>query len=145
MKKLVYDLESKIRLVLDLTSEAAASFYEAWNQVLEEYWSCHLSYPSDVLVAMAGIAQMLEKRTGLTWIGGLRGKSFCQWTFSGICIIIPKHSALTPFLHGHGLAYPMDQSNCHYYAVSTPQPFPSFRHAADLSNQLHMKIRTPQG
>lgn len=29
MKKLVYGRESKIRLVLDLTSEAAASFYEA--------------------------------------------------------------------------------------------------------------------
>ena len=146
MKKLVYGRESKIRLVLDLTSEASC------RKLLRGL----KSNSRRVLVVSSFLSYLRASR----YRGHRTDARKAYWTklhhgcvervsANGpslvLCMIMPKQSAPTPFLHDHRLAYLMDQSNCHHYAVNAVAIPLTQTCRRSLSNQLCMKIKTPQG
>ena len=46
-------------------------FYLVWDHIVATYWASHLTYSSDILIALAGIVDILQQRTGMTFIGGV--------------------------------------------------------------------------
>jgi hypothetical protein len=48
-----------------------AAMYDGWNELCQRYSQCHLTVPSDKLVALNGIAQEISSRTGDSLVGGL--------------------------------------------------------------------------
>lgn len=46
-------------------------FYSIWDTIMYEYWHSKLTYHSDILVALSGIARKVEMLTGLTLAHGL--------------------------------------------------------------------------
>jgi len=46
-------------------------FYQIWNWVLTTYSTSNLTFDSDILIAISGLAKSIEDRTGLTFFAGL--------------------------------------------------------------------------
>ncbi|TPX07922.1 uncharacterized protein E0L32_010377 [Thyridium curvatum] len=42
-----------------------------WNQIIQKYTACQLTYEEDRVVAIAGLARVLSKRTGETYFAGI--------------------------------------------------------------------------
>ncbi|PQE18317.1 heterokaryon incompatibility protein [Rutstroemia sp. NJR-2017a WRK4] len=49
-----------------------------WHRIMEDYSDCMLSYPSDKLIAIAGIAELFQKLTGDQFVAGLWKSSILE-------------------------------------------------------------------
>jgi hypothetical protein len=65
-------MESKIHnLQKPTTAEEDHRFMTAWDQLVEKYFDCQLTYPTDKLVAIGGIAGHVASLTGEEYLAGL--------------------------------------------------------------------------
>ncbi|KAL8879771.1 MAG: hypothetical protein Q9198_002681 [Flavoplaca austrocitrina] len=54
------------------------SNYIIWTEIRAEYWSSNLTYHSDTLVAISGVTDVFEQRTGLHFVFGLCMEFLCS-------------------------------------------------------------------
>ena len=54
------------------------SNYELWMEIRAEYWSSNLTYHGDTLVALSGVADVIEQKTGLHFVFGLCKEFLCS-------------------------------------------------------------------
>lgn len=46
-------------------------FYLVWDSIIVNYWASQLTYSSDIIVALSGITDILQARTGMTFTQGV--------------------------------------------------------------------------
>ncbi|KAL8934836.1 MAG: hypothetical protein Q9216_005712 [Gyalolechia sp. 2 TL-2023] len=46
-------------------------FYLVWDSIIAKYWASQLTYSSDILIALTGITDVFQARTGLTFTQGV--------------------------------------------------------------------------
>ncbi|KAL8982592.1 MAG: hypothetical protein Q9205_002940 [Flavoplaca limonia] len=54
------------------------SNYDLWTKIRSEYWSSNLTYHSDTLVAISGVTDVIEQKTGLHFVFGLCKEFLCS-------------------------------------------------------------------
>jgi hypothetical protein len=54
-------------------------FAKTWKSILGRYTSCKLTFPSDKLVAISGIAKLLAKASDQEYLAGLWAEDLCHW------------------------------------------------------------------
>ncbi|KAI4274739.1 MAG: hypothetical protein LQ337_003710 [Flavoplaca oasis] len=52
--------------------------YDLWTDIRAEYWSSNLTYHSDILVAISGVTDVIEQKTGLHFVFGLCKEFLCS-------------------------------------------------------------------
>ncbi|KAL8889352.1 MAG: hypothetical protein Q9192_006032, partial [Flavoplaca navasiana] len=52
--------------------------YYLWTELRDEYWSSNLTYHSDTLVAISGVTDVIEQKTGLHFVFGLCKEFLCS-------------------------------------------------------------------
>ncbi|KAF2118807.1 heterokaryon incompatibility protein-domain-containing protein [Lophiotrema nucula] len=62
----------------------AVTLYNCWVTILQDFWNRDLTYPTDRLAALAGIAQRFQRVTGDEYLGGL-WRSQIQTCLSWYC------------------------------------------------------------
>lgn len=63
------------RINIEAASRDGEQFLAIWRDILERYTSANLTYPSDLLPALSGIAKYIQDLTSTTYLAGIWARS----------------------------------------------------------------------